>query len=301
MTLQQLRYFCVMAEVLHYTKAANQLYISQPSLSYALAELEKEVGVPLFEKQGKKTFLTKYGETFLPYAQNALHELSDGVAKLCQMSDPTVGHVNLGYIYSIGFDFLPKIIEDFHLHQGNRNITFNFHQSSSSILKECLLSGSLDLALTSQLDDPQIEAVPIFNQELFLAVSNLHPLAGRSEVSLEEIRDEQFISINHNSSLRIQVDSFFHANGIDPKIVFEVYECTSMAALVSAQMGIAIMPRIPLPDSYKVSLLHITAPQAIRTICLSWRKDYPIVPSAQCFRDFVLHKAPDILTPESGF
>ena len=78
MTLQQLRYFCVMAEVLHYTKAAKQLYISQPSLSYALSELSKELGVPLFGKSGKRTYLTQYGEAFLPYARNALAELSKG-------------------------------------------------------------------------------------------------------------------------------------------------------------------------------------------------------------------------------
>ena len=71
MTLQQLKCLCVMAEVLHYTKAANQLYISQPSLSYAISELEKELGVPLFERKGNRTCMTKYGENFLPYVKHS--------------------------------------------------------------------------------------------------------------------------------------------------------------------------------------------------------------------------------------
>ena len=113
MTLQQLRYFCVMAEVLHYTKAAKQLYISQPSLSYALSELSKELGVPLFGKSGKRTYLTQYGEAFLPYARNALAELSKGETALLQIADTAAGCVNFGYIFSVGFSVMPALIDDF--------------------------------------------------------------------------------------------------------------------------------------------------------------------------------------------
>jgi hypothetical protein len=99
MTLQELRYFCVTAEVLHYTRAANLLYISQPSLSYAIGKLEKELGVPLFEKNGKKVSLTKYGKEFFPYAKRALSEVSNGIDHLQEMQQPTAGIINLGYIY----------------------------------------------------------------------------------------------------------------------------------------------------------------------------------------------------------
>ena len=88
MTLQQLRYFCVTAEVLHYTRAAALLYISQPSLSYALSKLEKELNMPLFEKQGKQIALTRYGAEFLPYAKRALSELSKGQERLKELHAP---------------------------------------------------------------------------------------------------------------------------------------------------------------------------------------------------------------------
>lgn len=290
MTLQQLRYFCVMAEVLHYTKAAEQLYISQPSLSHALAELEKELGVPLFEKQGKRTFLTRYGAAFLPYAQNALTTISNGEAMLLQMSDPTKGSINLGYIYSVGFDLLPQVVERFYLHQGNRNISFNFTQGMSSALMERLLDGSLDFVFTTRPDNMLIEALPVFEQELFLVVPDQHPLTQKICVSLEEIKDEQFISINPNTSLRIQLDKYFKEAGIAPKVVFEVDECNSMAAFVSAQLGIAIMPRIPSLSSYNVSLVPICKPKLQREICLLWKKNRHLVPSMQCFKNFVEHQ-----------
>ncbi len=90
-----------MAEVLHYTKAANQLYISQPSLSYAISELEKELGVPLFERKGNRTCMTKYGESFLPYVRQIFGTLDEATAHLYEMLDASIGKINLGYIFSI--------------------------------------------------------------------------------------------------------------------------------------------------------------------------------------------------------
>lgn len=85
MTLAQLQYFKTLAHVLHYTRAAEQLHIAQPSLSYSISELEKELGVKLFEKEDRKIRLTSYGEQFLPYVENALAVLAEGSEMLHQM------------------------------------------------------------------------------------------------------------------------------------------------------------------------------------------------------------------------
>ena len=126
MTLQQLRYFCVTAEVLHYTRAADLLYISQPSLSYALNKLEKELGMPLFHKQGKQISLTRYGAEFLPYAKRALSELSKGQDRLKELRAPSAGIINLGYIYSVSFSVLPAFVDRFYAHFGSRQTAFRF-------------------------------------------------------------------------------------------------------------------------------------------------------------------------------
>ena len=147
MTLQEIRYFCVTAEVLHYTRAANLLYISQPSLSYAIAKLEKELGVPLFEKRGKQVSLSKYGEVFLPYAKAVLRELSEGMEQLNALRQPAAGIVNLGYIYSVSFSVLPEFVNKFYEHQGSKQIGFRFQQGMAGELIEQLLNGSLDLLI----------------------------------------------------------------------------------------------------------------------------------------------------------
>lgn len=86
MTLLQLQYFETLARVLHYTRAAEELHIAQPSLSYSIGELEKELGVKLFEKGNRKIHLTEYGERFLPYVQKALLVMDEGTNELKRMS-----------------------------------------------------------------------------------------------------------------------------------------------------------------------------------------------------------------------
>lgn len=286
MTLQQLRYFCVMTEVLHYTKAADQLYISQPSLSYALSELEKELGVPLFEKRGRQTFLTKFGAEFLPFAKNALAQLSAGEAKLLEMSNPTGGQINLGYIYSVGTTTMPNLVESFYLHQGNRQINFNFQQSMTQVLIERLLEGSLDLLLSSDPVNENITAAPFYQQELFLIVYDKHPLAQRKSVRMEELSGEDLISINHNTSLfRLIEDSLKNAS-VKPQFLFEVDECNSIAAFVNSGVGIAVMPKIPLLDSYAVKAIPFEGGMK-RDISLLWVKDRHMLPAVQCFVDYV--------------
>jgi len=276
-----------MTEVLHYTKAANQLYISQPSLSYALSEMEKELGVPLFEKRGRQTYLTKFGAAFYPYAQNALDELSKGEAELLQMSNPTGGNINLGYIYSVGSSTMPKLIENFYIHQGNRQITFRFQQSMTEVLCERLLEGSLDVLISSKPENDKISAVPFYQQELFLVVSDEHPLAHHTEVTFEDIAGEKLISINHNTTLFRQIENSLKNVSVKPQIVFEVDECTSIAAFVSAGVGIAIMPKIPLLDSYPVKCIPFAGHGLKRDISLLWVKDRYKIPAVQCFIDFV--------------
>lgn len=275
-----------MAEVLHYTRAADQLYISQPSLSYALGELEKELGILLFEKTGRQIRISKYGEAFLPFAKNALDELSRGQTKLLQMSDPASGSINLGYIYSAGSNIMPSLIEKFYLFQGNRQITFNFQQSGTDLLLDKLLCGNLDVLLAAKPDIPQVEALPICQQELYLVVYEDHPLANRQCVTLEDFADEKLILISRKSVLYKQIQQYFREASLTPQVLFEVDECNAIAAFVGARVGIAIMPPIPLIESYNLKRIPFKNHSVKRDVCLLWHKDQQVMPQVKCFLDF---------------
>ncbi len=290
MTLQQLEYFRVMAKVLHYTKASEMLYISQPSLSYAISELEKELTVPLFEKSGKKTVLSKFGVHFLVYVEEALDKLSEGREMIAQMIDPLCGSINLGYIYSLSFDFLPYMIKSFCDDITNSKITFNFFQHQNEDIIQNLLDGTLDLAFSVGTSSPFIDSVAILDQELFLIVPRRHPLAGQKEVSLLELKDENFVTLKSSSGLRMLLNSIFHSAGITPRISFEAEECNAMASFVSANLGVAILPNIPSLDCHNLAILKIKDPPCRRIVYLSWSNKRFMPPPVLKFKDFVISK-----------
>ena len=286
MTLQQLRYFCVTAEVLHYTRAAALLYISQPSLSYALSKLEKELNMPLFEKQGKQVALTKYGAEFLPYAKRALSELSKGQERLKELRTPSAGIINLGYIYSVSFSVLPSFVDRFYTHLGNRQTAFRFHQGMAGGLIEQLLNGSLDLLIAGKPDIDSVEYLPIAKQELFLAVPSSHRLSGRASVTLSEIAEEQFVSITHEAIIYRELADKFKKASFFPHIVFEADEYSSIAASVTTGAGVAIMPKLPILDTFNLHLIPFSDVPMIRDVCLLRFRRHSMSPSVQSVWDF---------------
>ena len=112
MNLFYLRYFVTLAQVQHYTKAAEQLCIAQPSLSHAITQLEKELGVPLFEKNGRRTVLTRFGKEFLVCAEKTLATLDEGRTSI-QRSARGEGLIRLGFIRPLGVEFIPTVAADF--------------------------------------------------------------------------------------------------------------------------------------------------------------------------------------------
>ncbi len=215
MKLMQLEYFQTLARILHYTKAAQALHISQPSLSYAIAMLEKELGVELFETKGRKTILSSYGATFLEYVNQALDSLDTGVKTLRSIQGATTGEVSIGYIYSLSTSLIPKIVEGFRKSEDNMEIKFNYTQNLQKALVEDLQIVNIDLALCADTDSAII-SVPIIEQELFLVVANNHPLAKKKSVTFKNIANLPFILLHKDSALRKKLEREFKKINITP-------------------------------------------------------------------------------------
>ena len=289
MTLQELRYFCVTAEVLHYTRASRLLYISQPSLSYAVSKLEQELGVPLFEKNGKKVTLTKYGEAFLPYAKRALAELSEGTERLREMKVPSTAGVSMGYIYSVSFSALPEFVNRFYTHQGNERIAFRFRQGKAGELIEHLLNGTLDLLIAGKPDLASIDYIPIYRQELYLIVPSTHRLADAEAVTLSDIAGEYFISLNHETLTYHQLEKEFKKAEFEPNTIIEADEYSSIAASVSTGAGVAIMPILPILDSFNVKKIPFADSFMYRDICVLRSSSREMSPEVQSVWDLAEH------------
>lgn len=137
MNLFYLRYFVTLAHVQHYTKAAEQLCITQPSLSHAISQLEKELGLPLFEKSGRKTTLTRFGEGFLACAEHTLSTLDEGIASI-KRSACGEGLIRLGFLRTLGVEFIPRLAADFLKENPNLDIQFSFHTGVTKSLLDGL-------------------------------------------------------------------------------------------------------------------------------------------------------------------
>jgi DNA-binding transcriptional LysR family regulator len=286
MTLQQLRYFKTLAKVQHYTKASQELFISQPSLSYSIAELEKELNISLFDKHGKKISLSAQGEVFLKYVDSSLRQLDEGIAKI-KLLNPLKGKVNLGYIASLSSSFLPEVLKNFYKDESNSAITFNFVQKLNNALMESLKEGLIDLAFCPN-PYKDVSYAPVMRQELYLIVPKGHPYASRKDIDIHEVKSEPFILTNKKSGLRHMISGIFKEMKISPKIAFEAEECNVAITFVSLNYGLSIIPRMSPLENSEVASIKIKNPEFSRIIYMAWMPSRSLPPIVKTVKDFII-------------
>ena len=220
MNLYHLRYFVTLAHLEHYTKAAELLSITQPSLSHAISSLEKELGVKLFEKEGRNVVLTKCGQVFLEDVQQALSILDSSVSKL-QMTGSGEGQIDLAVLRTLSTQFVPGLVRDYLKEHPRQNIEFRFHNSTGLTpdMIEGLKNRKYDIAFCSKMEnEPTVEFIPVAKEELVLIVPNGHPLCAREEIDLSETLPYPQIAFSRRSGLRPIIDRLFHGCGGQPEI-----------------------------------------------------------------------------------
>lgn len=189
MNLSQLNYFKKLAEVLHYTRAAQELFITQPTLSGAISSLEKELGAPLFERNGRSVLLTPYGEVFYEHVCLALRAIDDGVAAVSARSSASFGTVNLGTTFTTQDHYLPSLIRDFE-EAFDKRVIVKVSQGFTNYLTEQLHRGTLDVVFCGKCDnEPDIAYFPVKHCELALYVRDDHPLASADTITFAELNE----------------------------------------------------------------------------------------------------------------
>lgn len=288
MNLDHLRYFVRLAQVGHYTRASEQLNISQPSLSHAVRQLEEELGVPLFERQGRNTQLTQFGAEFLDCAARTLATLDEGVTSLRRKARGE-GLIRLGFLRVLGTEYVPRLAARFLAAHPDRQIQFTFHSGRTQELLEGLADRRYDLVFCSRpAPELGLTAVPVRAQELVLIVPPGHPLAGRSGVSLAEAAPYPMVCFSRDSGLRAVVDELFDALGVCPQVAWETEEDQVVAGLVAQGFGIAVVPEMDVLHQLDLVALPITAPPYRRDFFLVHDDRRFLSPAARAFRQFVL-------------
>lgn len=288
MEIQQLQYFKMVAKEQHMTKAAEKLLISQPALSKSIANIEQELGVPLFDRHGRSIHLNRFGEMFLQSVDIILTEYDKVMREFGDITRPGHGEVSLGFIHSLGMEVVPELmaaVPNYFPH-----MEFSLTQATSLNLLTRLEEGAIELCLSQEFTSKKldIEWVKLWSEELFVIVPVTHPLAERDEIDLIEIKGEPFISIKRGNSLRQNVDELLKSVGITPKTAFAGEEMHTVAGFVGAGLGVSMIPAIKGIDTTKVKMLRVREPECYRSIGIAWVKNRYLSPAANEIKNFLI-------------
>ncbi|MCI8836218.1 MAG: LysR family transcriptional regulator [Ruminococcus sp.] len=288
MNLYQLRYFKELAQEQHYTKAAQHLNISQPSLSHAIAQLEEELGIQLFEKIGRGTRLTGYGQDFLQCVKRSLTILDNGIEDM-QRHARGEGLIRLGFLPQLGVQFIPDLASRFLKGTPEQKIEFTFSANRTPELLEGLKQQRYDLVFCARpVESEDFSCVPIDRQDLVLIVQEGHPLASKSQIRLEETLEYPYIFFDNQTGLRPVIDDLFQEIGQMPKIAYETDEEQVIFGLVSHGFGIAVTPYREMLLKLNIKILPIIHPIWEGNIYMVNNRQIYLTPAVVNFRDFIL-------------
>lgn len=287
MEIEQLQYFKTVATMQHMTRAAEILAISQPALSKSIANIEQNLGVPLFNREGRSIYLNRFGELFLQSVNVILDEYDRIKEEFEDIIKPGSGEVSFGFIHTLGMEIVPELIAS--TSEAFPNMQFSLTQATSLSLLKRLEEGAIDLCLSQKIESRviEIETEELFVEELFVIVPTTHPLAQQDAVKFEEVKNEPFIAIKKGNSLRQLVDELFLERGIVLNTTFAAEEMHTVAGFVGAGMGISVIPNIKGLDHYKVKRLKLDPP-CYRSVCVSWAKNRYLPPAVSEFKQYLL-------------
>lgn len=297
MNLQQLYYFHKLARVQHYTEAAKELYITQPSLSDSIASLEKELGVSLFQKKGRNIKLTKYGKEFYYYVDASLKCLEEGIAAVKAKSGEISGTIDVGCIPTLLGDFLPDLMDKYY--DKNPQTKFNTYYGMSMDLALGVSSGKYDIAFCSQVDDmPDLVFVPVTYQELVVIVQDNHPLAGKEEIYLSELKDYKLYTYRDTIPIGKVVRKLLKEKGVDAAYSYD--DEISIAGRISHSTKAAICANTTFLKQFdnlkKIRLLDV--PLDTRMLYMVYSSKNFKTSAVQAFANFVVAECLN-LPPES--
>lgn len=272
MNLQQLHYFSKIAECQQYTQAARELHVTQATLSYAISNLEKELGVRLFERKGKILLLTDHGKAYLSCVREALHALQRG-EQMLRYSTPQKLIVKLECLESVKHAAL-SMISDLCSDDDSNSFRLELSYSNAANIEQKLIRREIDLGISTMPATMGISSRLMGYQDNVVIVPHNHPWAKQETVSLSALKHHRFIAYNRECVIRDYYDSIFRSLHIQPEIFAESKTHSNILDMVAYGMGFAIVPRMRgLKDRQDLAVLEIQESIPARPIYLQWMND----------------------------
>ncbi|SLK22643.1 MULTISPECIES: LysR family transcriptional regulator [unclassified Paenibacillus] len=282
MEIRQMENFIVVCEELHFTRAADKIGISQPTLSQQIRALEDELGVPLFDRVGKKIVMTQAGTLFLEHCVQMVRHLQNTQDALAEFRNDQRGKLVIGVLPS-DLDYrLTPLLVNFHTHFPKVKLKV---VSSIYVLNQ-VLDNEVDIGIElTSISDDRLVCIPLCSEEYVLAVSENHAWAERNEIGIKELRDIQTVMFPEGFTGRELVDGYCRKYGFTLNTIMETSSATSIISLVKANVGGTVLPYplIKAMNEPTLRIIRITDDAPYRHFEIIHRSDRYLTQSAKAF------------------
>ena len=295
-TVRQLQIFSVAASHLSFARAAEKLHLTHAAISLQIKQLEDVCGTQLFDRIGKKVFLTEAGDILLDHARQILQSLKDADESLMALKGLKGGRVTIA-VTSTAEYFAPGLLAEFRKAQADVRVRLLVDNREE--VSRMLISNEVDLAIMGRPPaDMEAEATTFAPHPFVIVAGADHPLIGRTALTVEDIAQETMIVREAGSGTRLAMEGFFREHSIEPNIDMEMGSNEAIKQAVVAGLGISFISQHTLGlelSAGRLVVLPVEGMPVMRRWFLVRHKSKRLTPALGAFWDFVLEFAPDYL------
>ncbi len=274
--LRDLEYLDAIDRFKHFGRAAEACFVSQPTLSGQIMKLEEQLNLQLVERHRRNVMLTPAGEQLVKEARNVLSAAQVFEETARTLLDPLAGDLHMGMIPTLAPYLLPYVMEP--LNERLPKVNFYLHEKQTKVLMQELNEGKLDLLILPWLEDMQgVERYDLFEEPLDLAVSPQHSLAKKTEVTFDDLNDQQLLTLEDGHCLRDQALGYCFTAGAKEDHRFQATSLETLRYMVASGIGMTMLPRLAthnLEDTHRIRYIRFKAPEPTRNISLLIRPNY---------------------------
>lgn len=289
MELRQIKYFIEVAKREHVTEAALALHVAQSAVSRQIFNLEEELGVNLFIREGRTVRLTPIGRIFLEHMEQAINVIDDATQVIDEYTDPEKGTIHVGFPSSMATFILPTAISAFR--DRFPHVKFQLNQGSYYDLKKAVVKGEVNMALLGPvpMNERKLKGKILFTENIVALLPKNHPLADLPSLKVAQLRRDSFVLFPEGYVLRDIVIDLCKQLGFKPKVSFEGEDIDAIKGLVSAGLGISLVPEITLIDNLPRATVRvpITEANVTRTVGVVIPTERQLLPTEKLFYEFL--------------
>jgi DNA-binding transcriptional LysR family regulator len=285
---RRLEAFVLLAQELNFTRAAHQLHITQSTLSASMKALESELGVTLFARSTRSVSLTDAGRTFLPRARAAIEAIDSARASVSQTGELR-GSLTVGMLTGLTLVDVPSLVGEFHRRHPQVRLRLQTARRGAAQLAEDVAQGLVDVAFVGGMASAsRLRTRAIRKYDLRLVVPQAHRLAGRRDVTLDDLADEPFVDMPVGFGHRTVIDAAFAHRSLQRNVLVEVADLTTIGDYVQNGLGVALLPpEIARRGDDALVTVPISDSAITWTLAVAFSAEYPSSRSVNAFLDLI--------------